>query len=173
MTDLSYPIGKFIRQATYSSSEIEGFIQTLEQLPKDLRTAVTGLNQTQLDTPYRPDGWTVRQLVHHIADSHMNAYVRIKLTLTEDNLTIKPYKEKDWANLADSSLDTEISLILLEALHTRWTTMLRNCTPTDWQRTYTHPASGVWTLEPGVALYAWHSKHHLEHILALRTRQNW
>ncbi len=173
MTDPRYPIGKFTRQAVYSSAEIENFIQILEQFPSQFSAAVAGLSQAQLETPYRDGGWTVQQLVHHVADSHMNAYVRIKLALTEDTPTIMPYDEAAWALLPDSSLPISVSLNLLESLHLRWTTLLKSCSATDWQRGYLHPASGAWTLEPAVGLYAWHCQHHLEHILALKARQNW
>ncbi len=173
MNDPRYPIGQFTRQAVYSSAEVADFIQTLEQFPRLLRTAMVGLSQAQLETPYRQGGWTVQQLVHHVADSHMNAYVRIKLALTEDTPTIKPYEEAAWAVLPDSSLPVSVSLSLLEGLHLRWTSLLKGCSAADWQRGYLHPASGAWTIEPAMGLYAWHCQHHLEHILALKARQNW
>ncbi len=173
MTDLRYPIGKFVRQDSYSSAELSGFLQTLETLPAQLRAAVTGLSEAQLETPYRDGGWTVRQLVHHIADSHINSYVRFKLALTEDAPIIKPYDEAAWALLEDSKLPIETSLVLLEVLHLRLTTMLKSCSSDQLQRTFVHPVSGATTLATAMGLYAWHSWHHLEHILALRVRQNW
>ena len=173
MTDPSYPIGKFERQSSYSSAERAELIQALRQLPEQMRQAVAGLTEAQLETPYRQGGWTVRQVVHHVPDSHLNAYVRFKLALTEDNPTIKPYNESAWARLPDSSLPLEVSLALLEALHWRWVSLLQTLPETVWHRTFLHPASGEFRLETSLALYAWHSKHHLAHILTLRQQQNW
>ena len=173
--DLQYPIGKYqpaSRELT--PDERRAHILTLSGAPEDLREALRGLSDAQLDTPYRPGGWTVRQVVHHIADSHMNAYVRVKLALTESSPTIKPYDEKAWAELADSRLPVEVSQILIDALHRRWVATLDAFKPEDWQRTFVHPDHGrAMTLENATALYAWHSRHHVAHIVELRKRQNW
>jgi DinB superfamily len=173
MSDLQYPVGKFQRQSEYHTSEIAQFIEILEQLPTQMRAAVAGLSDSQLETTYRPDGWTLRQVVHHVPDSHMNSYVRFKLALTEDNPTIKPYDEAAWALLSDSSLPTQVSLDLLEALHARWVILLRALNPEDWKRTFQHPQNGPMTLEYALALYAWHSRHHLAHITVTKERLGW
>jgi DinB superfamily len=173
MTDPRYPIGNFQRQDAYSAADREGFIRTLEQLPAQFRAVFTGLNAAQLETPYREDGWTLRQLAHHVPDSHMNAYVRFKLALTEDNPTIKPYAEELWAKLPDSSLPIEVSLSLLEGIHTRWTAILRSLQPSDWARTFEHPENGLTRLDVSLALYDWHSRHHLGHAVNLRSKMGW
>jgi len=143
-------------------------------LPQRFRNAVSGLSDTQLSTPYRDGGWTVRQLIHHVPDSHLNAYIRCKLALTEDSPTIKPYDQEAWANLADSALTpAEVSLSLLEAVHRRWVTLLRALTPDDFQRKFNHPETGVQSVDSTVAFYAWHGNHHLGHITALRERMRW
>jgi uncharacterized damage-inducible protein DinB len=174
MTELQYPVGKFEPKPEYHASEITEFIAVLEQLPSQMRAAVAGLSQAQLETQYRPDGWTLRQVVHHLPDSHMNSYVRFKLALTEENPTIKPYDEAAWALLSDTR-DTplEVSLSLLEAVHTRWVILLRSLSPQDWKRTFNHPQNGPMTLESTLALYAWHSRHHLAHITGTRARMGW
>jgi len=139
-----------------------------------LRSAVAGLDDFQLDTAYRDGGWTVRQLVHHVADSHMNAYVRIRLALTEDWPTIKPYAESRWAELADAkTLPVEVSLALLEALHRRWVVLLKSLGEEDWQRGYMHPENGRQALGTVIALYSWHSRHHTAHVTELRKRMSW
>lgn len=143
-------------------------------MPENLRAAVEGLSAAQLDTPYRDGGWTVRQLVHHLADSHMNSYVRFRLALTEDWPTIKPYDEKLWAQLSDASTaPVETSLELLTALHERWVLLLRSLTAEQWQRGYVHPDNSRQTLAEAAALYAWHSRHHVAHITELRKRSGW
>jgi hypothetical protein len=143
-------------------------------LPARLREVVTGLSDDQLDTPYRPGGWTVRQLVHHLADSHINSYVRFRLALTEDEPTIKPYNEGLWAELEDArGLPVDVSLKLLEVLHTRLVALLRSLTPCDWERQFRHPESGIVSLDRNVALYAWHGNHHVAHIARLRERMQW
>jgi len=143
-------------------------------LPHRFRNAVSGLSDTQLSTPYRDGGWTVRQLIHHVPDSHLNAYIRCKLALTEDSPTIKPYDQEAWANLADSALTpAEVSLSLLEAVHTRWVTLLRALTPDDFQRKFNHPETGVQSVDSTVAFYAWHGNHHLGHITAVWERMRW
>ena len=173
MSDPRYPIGKHERQTSYSSSDLEGFIRTLEQLPSQFRAAFKGLETAQLETPYREGGWTLRQLAHHVPDSHMNAYVRFKLALTEDNPTIKPYTEERWATLPDSSLPIEVSLGLLEGIHARWTVILRSLQPSDWARTFEHPDNGLTRLDQSLALYEWHSRHHLGHAVNLRVQMGW
>jgi hypothetical protein len=149
-------------------------LNTLRLLPERLRASVAGLNKAQLDTPYRQGGWTIRQVVHHVADSHANAYIRCKLALTEDWPTIKPYDEAAWANLADTrSLPVEISLSLIEALHVRWVALLESLSEEDFQKGYNHPALGRQNLATALALYEWHSRHHTAHITSLRTRKGW
>jgi hypothetical protein len=138
-----------------------------------LKAAIARLNEPQLDTPYRPGGWTVRQVVHHLPDSHMNAFVRFKLALTEEEPTIKGYDEARWAQLADAKAPTDPSLLLLENLHKRWILLLDSLTPSDWQRKFRHPERGAVTLENNLQLYAWHGRHHVAHITALRERNNW
>jgi hypothetical protein len=150
-------------------------IDEIAALPKRMREAVSGLTDTQLETPYRPGGWTVRQVVHHVPDSHLNAYIRLKLALTEDAPTIKPYDEKTWAMLADSRLPIEISLTLLDSIHARWVALCRDLKASDWARTFKHPEypEGPRTIDWLVQGYAWHSNHHLAHITSLRKREGW
>ncbi len=171
--NLSYPIGKFQWTGPNTESERAAFIDAIAAVPQKLRAAVANLNEKQLDTPYRPGGWTVRQTVHHIADSHINAYVRFKLALTENEPVIKPYDEKAWANLADSKLPVEVSLRLIDSLHERWSVVLRNMTPPQFSRKLSHPELGIVELDRYVALYAWHGKHHVAHIANLREREGW
>lgn len=174
MTDLQYPIGKFHFNGPLSEDEKQVCLTAVSQTPANLRAAVTGLSEQQLATPYRPGGWTVRQVVHHVPDSHMNAYVRFKLALTEEEPTIKPYAEDRWAVLADSqSTPIEVSLMLLEALHTRWMRLLGSLAASDWKRTFRHPELGVVSLEKNLALYAWHGGHHVAHVTSLRERNGW
>lgn len=172
-TSLSYPIGTFERPASSGAADLAARMDTLAALPANMRGAVGGLTEAQLDTPYRPDGWTVRQVVHHVADSHMNGYVRVKLALTEANPVIKPYEEAEWAKLPDSKLPVELSLSILDAVHARLDVILRSLTPEQWARPFLHPASGPQTIEVWAALYAWHSRHHTAHITALRKREGW
>ena len=173
LENLRYPIGKFSSPTDYSTEFINECIATIEALPQQLKAAVEPLNEEQLNTPYRPEGWTVKQLVHHIADSHMNSYVRFKWTLTEDHPTIKPYDEKGWAELKDSEITpVSISLSMLEALHYRWVNLLKSFTADDWNLTLQHPSEdNPWTLKMLVGIYAWHSKHHLAHITNLIERE--
>lgn len=174
MSDLRYPIGKFTYKDSPTPEERVQLIQQIEQAPAKLRAAVSGLSQQQLDTPYRPEGWTVRQVAHHVPDSHLNAYVRFKLALTEDEPTIKPYAEDRWAKLADTqATPVEVSLALLESLHDRWVRLLRSLQPDDWKRTFRHPELGVMSLEKTLSLYAWHGRHHVAHITSLRERNGW
>ncbi len=164
MNPLAYPIGKFDLSAPFSVADRHAAVQDIATLPARFRAAVASLTGTQLDTPYRPGGWTVRQVVHHVPDSHLNAYVRFKLALTEDRPTIKPYEEQLWAELPDSRLPIEPSLMLLEGLHTRWTALLESLTEAQWQRPLHHPALGEVVLHPYAGLYAWHGRHHLAHV---------
>ena len=171
--DLKYPIGTFQFDDEMTSSVTNKWINEIEELPTLLRSAVQDLDEEQLDTAYRPGGWTVRQVVHHVADSHMNAYIRFKLALTEENPVIKPYDETKWAELSDSTLSIHVSLALLDALHTRWITLLRSLTPTDLDKKFIHPDSGEVSVGKNIGIYAWHGKHHLAHITSLSTRMGW
>jgi uncharacterized damage-inducible protein DinB len=171
--DLRYPIGTFDKNLESGPDGRREFIRTLAELPARITEAVDGLSDEQLDTPYRPGGWTVRQTVHHVADSHMNAYIRFKLALTEDNPTIRPYYEDRWAKLADSRLPVSVSLRLIEDIHSRWVTVLNSMTDEEFARKLVHPESGEWTLEKMLGLYAWHSRHHTGHITSLRDREAW
>jgi hypothetical protein len=174
MSDPRYPIGKFHFEGPLSESERKRAIAEIAAAPAAFREAVSDLSAEQLDTPYREGGWTVRQVIHHVPDSHMNAYLRFKLALTEEEPTIKPYAEDRWAELADTkATPVEVSLILLDSLHHRWVTLLGSLGPHDWKRNFRHPELGVVSLEKNVALYAWHGKHHLGHITELRKRMNW
>jgi uncharacterized damage-inducible protein DinB len=174
MTDQRYPIGKFSYEGSLNENQKLAFLNDIAQAPTELRAAVKGLSDSQLDTPYRAEGWTVKQVVHHVPDSHLNSYVRFKLALTEDEPTIKPYAEDRWAKLADSTATPiEVSLTLLDSLHDRWVRLLRSLTPEQWKRTFRHPELGPMTLEKTLALYAWHGKHHVAHITELRRRMSW
>jgi hypothetical protein len=174
MPDLQYPIGKFKREPVFTPAERPELIQHIADAPGNLRRAVAGLSQDRLDTPYRPGGWTVKQVVHHLPDSHMNAYVRMKLALTETQPTIKPYKEALWAELFDArTAPVEHSIILLESLHNRWIWLLRSLTADDFSKTLLHPEHGVINLDFLLQLYAWHGRHHVAHITSLRERMAW
>ena len=173
LDDLRYPIGRFAPPASSLPGIRAAQIHTLQMLPGRLRAAVAGLNDAQLDTPYREDGWTVRQVVHHVADSHAMAYTRCKLALTEDWPTINPFNEAAWAELVDSRLPVEVSLSLIEALHTRWTALLEPLSDDDFRKGYNHPERGKETLVKALAIYDWHSRHHTAHITSLRARQGW
>ena len=173
MSDLQYPIGKFSVPSEISPQQRSQWIEEIAQTPARLRGAVDGLQELQLDTPYRPGGWTVRQVVHHVPDSHMNAYMRFKLALTEDAPTIKPYAEDLWAKLEDSKAPLESSLSLLENLHRRWVMLLRSLPETEWAKTFRHPELGVRRLDQTLALYAWHGRHHTAHVMSLRQRMGW
>ncbi len=173
MTDLDelrYPIGRFDETAAGPRARQ---IEILRLLPEHLRTAVQGLDDRQLDTAYRESGWTVRQLVHHVADSHMNSYIRVKLTLTENEPTVKAYDEAAWAKLPDSQLPIDISLVLLGAVHTRLVWIFESMSEADFQKSFQHPECGKVTLASNLALYAWHSQHHTAHITRLRERMGW
>jgi hypothetical protein len=174
LDDLRYPIGRVGKAGASDASIRAAQIQTLHALPERLRAAVAGLKDAQLDTPYREGGWTVRQVVHHVADSHAMAYIRCRLGLTEDWPTINPYNEAAWANLPDSRLlPVESSLAIVEGLHARWTTLFGSLSDEDFQKGYNHPERGRETLARGLEIYDWHSRHHVAHITGLRTRQGW
>jgi hypothetical protein len=174
MTDPRYPIGKFVFNGPLTEAQRASFIDSIERAPADLRSAVKGLSEQQWDTSYREGGWTVRQVVHHVPDSHLNAYIRFKLALTEEEPTIKPYMENLWAELDDTrSTPPEVSLTLLDQLHARWVRLLRSMKPDDWKRAFRHPELGTVALEKNLALYSWHGKHHVAHITELRKRMGW
>lgn len=174
MTDLRYPAGKFHFDGALTDEQMRKCLEEIAGTPAELRAAVKGLSEPQLDTPYRPEGWTVRQVVHHIPDSHLNAYIRFKLALTEQEPTIKPYAEDRWAQLADTqATPLEVSLTMLDSLHDRWVRLLRSLHPEDWKRTFRHPDLGLVSLEKNLALYAWHGRHHVAHITSLRERNGW
>lgn len=174
MNDPRYPIGKFDGRQQYSADERAALIAQIAAAPAALREAVKGLTEKQLDTPYRDGGWTVRQVAHHVPDSHLNAYIRTKLALTESEPTIKPYDEAAWANLADSrETPLEVSLAIFENVHARWLTILRSMKEEEFARTFRHPEHGVRTLDWLVGLYAWHGRHHTAHITTLRERNGW
>ncbi|MEH7378724.1 YfiT family bacillithiol transferase [Neobacillus drentensis] len=171
--DMKYPIGTFQFDDEISISVTSVWINEIEDLPRLLRDAVEDLDNEQLDTAYRSGGWTVRQVIHHLADSHMNAYVRFKLALTEENPVIKPYDETKWAELSDYKLPIDTSLLLLEILHKRWTNLLRCLTPADMEKTFIHPESGEVSVGKNIGIYAWHGRHHLAHITSLCNRKGW
>ncbi|MGN1385290.1 MAG: YfiT family bacillithiol transferase [Bacillus sp. (in: firmicutes)] len=171
--DLKYPIGLFQFDGEMTSNVISIWINEIENLPDLLRDAVKDLDNEQLDTAYRSGGWSIRQVIHHLADSHMNAYIRFKLALTEEKPVIKPYDETLWAELSDYTLPIDPSLLLLEALHKRWTTLLRSLTPADLEKIFIHPDSGEVSLAKNIGIYAWHGKHHLAHITSLCHRKGW
>lgn len=174
MQDLRYPIGEFEPPEEFTEKDLGRWLGEIEALPPALRAAVEGLSDEQLDTRYRPGGWTLRQVVHHVPDSHLNAYIRFKWTLTEDEPTIKTYDEALWAELADyRTLPIAISLDLLEVLHRKWTALLRALTPEQWARTLVHPDSGRLDLGTFAAHYAWHGRHHLAHITTTAERHGW
>ena len=173
MSDPRYPIGPFDHHPG-SAADHAMWIGQIATLPGQLRDAVAGLDDAQLDTPYRAGGWTVRQVVHHVADSHMNAYVRFRLALTEDEPTVKPYEEARWAELADArAADVAVSLTLLESLHARWTQLLRSLEEPDFTRRINHPQAGMLDLDFLTAMYAWHGRHHVAHVTELRQREGW
>ncbi|MBK6365247.1 MAG: bacillithiol transferase BstA [Saprospiraceae bacterium] len=173
--ELKYPVGKYQRQENISPEELKNYINEISNFPARLKAAVQNLSEEQLDTPYREDGWTVRQVVHHCADSHMNSLTRLKLALTEDVPVIKPYVEAKWAELADSkTMDIFPSLQMIEGIHQRWTVLLHSLTPEEWQRTFIHPQTGrTFRLDENSGLYAWHCRHHLAHITGLIKRMGW
>jgi uncharacterized damage-inducible protein DinB len=175
MSDPRYPIGKFVVEGEITPTRREEWINEIAETPMHLRAAVKGLSEAQFDTPYREGGWTVRQVIHHIPDSHLNAYVRFKLGLTEVNPTIRPYEEARWAELPDTAAtQVGVSLMLLEALHRRWVILMRSIQNGQWARTVVHPEyQKQFRLDELLALYAWHGKHHVAHITSLRDRMGW
>ena len=175
LEQLRFPVGRFERLTVpLDAAARRAHLDTLEQAPARFRALVEGRSDRELDTPYRPDGWTVRQVVHHVPDSHMNAFIRFKLALTEDRPTIKPYDEAAWANLEDArTTPIETSLSLLDALHDRWVRVLNAMSPTDFARELNHPENGIMSLDQVLALYDWHGKHHVAHITGLRQRNGW
>jgi len=174
MNDARFPVGKFHYDGPPTEEQKKKFLDEIALTPVNLRSAVKGLTEQQLDTPYRQGGWTVRQVVHHVPDSHLNSYIRFKLALTEDEPVIKTYEEARWAELPDTkATPIEVSLTLLESLHDRWMRLLRSLGPEDWKKTFRHPALGPMTLEKTLALYAWHGRHHVAHITELRKQMSW
>jgi len=173
MSDPRYPIGKFSFDGTLTADQKKQYLDDIEQTPAQLRNAVKGLSDQQINTPYREGGWTVRQVTHHVPDSHMNAYIRFKLALTEEEPTIRPYMEDRWAELPDSKAPIEVSLALLDSLHHRWTTLLRSISDSDWKRNFRHPEMGLMSLENTLALYSWHGRHHTAHVTKLREKMGW
>ncbi|WP_026575539.1 YfiT family bacillithiol transferase [Bacillus sp. UNC438CL73TsuS30] len=171
--EMKYPIGTFQYNGEITNNITKDWINEMESLPRLLRDAVKDLDNEQLNTPYRSGGWTVRQVIHHLADSHMNAYVRFKLALTEEKPVIKTYDETKWAELSDYTLPIDISLSLLEALHQRWTSLLRSLSPTDMEKAFIHPDSGEVSVGKNIGIYAWHGRHHLAHITSLCNRKGW
>jgi hypothetical protein len=174
MADPRYPIGRFVPDPNPTPETRVRHIEAIASLPVQMRRAVAGLTDQQLNTPYREGGWTVRQVVHHVPDSHLNAYIRFKLAVTEQNPTIKPYDETAWAQLKDSELTPiEVSLALLESLHARWIVLLRSLSESDFQRKFVHPESGSHDLDWLLGLYSWHGDHHIAHITSLQERMRW
>lgn len=174
LEQLRYPIGKMPNPQTFTQEEVQTWISDIEKLPKQLRDAVQNLTPKQLDTPYRPEGWTVRQVVHHVADSHINAICRLKLALTEENPTVRPYEEQLWAELPDYKMDIEVSLVLIENLHARFVSILRGLSWADFSRTFYHPGLGQAVKIGALAnMYSWHGQHHTAHITGLAKRNGW
>jgi uncharacterized damage-inducible protein DinB len=173
MADLRYPIGRREAVSTLTPKQRAACVAQIAAAPEELRRAVRGLDDRQLDTPYRDGGWTVRQVVHHVPDSHMHAYLRSKFLLTEQQPTIKPYDQAAWANTPETRGPVDVSLALLDALHRRWVLLLERLGPGDFGRTLNHPENGLMTLDAIVAMYAWHGRHHTAHITGLRERMGW
>lgn len=173
--ELKYPIGKFEKPNEVTGEMLQSYISVIAAFPNKIRKEVEALNDSQLDTPYRPDGWTIRQVVNHCADSHMNSLMRLKLTLTEENPTIKPYMEALWAELADSkTMPIEPALKMIEGIHARWTALLNTLTKEQMQRTFVHPQYGItYRLDQNTGMYAWHCNHHLAHITTLKKSKGW
>lgn len=173
MKHLKYPIGKEQYDESAGPKEINEWISDIDRLPDQLTNAVIGLSEEQLNTPYRDGGWTVRQVVHHLADSHMNGLIRVKFLLTEEEPTIMPYNEKEWAKLRDNDLPIELSLDILKGVHKRWVRLLEFVSKDEWSKTLNHPENSVMDLKRVTAHYAWHGNHHLAHITTLKERRNW
>lgn len=174
ISDLRYPIGKYQAPIEFTASARKGFLDRISTLPDRLEETIRGLSDQQLDTPYREGGWTVRQVVHHVADSHLNAYIRVKWTLTEESPTIKAYLEKAWATTPETSADPALSIAILKALHARWTILLSALDEAQLSRQFIHPETGkAVSIDHLISLYAWHGDHHLAHIDQLKTQKNW
>lgn len=172
--DLRFPVGRAVIEPNPTEVQRLGWIQILEELPERMRLAVAPLADEQLDTPYRPDGWTIRQVLHHVPDSHMNAYIRFCLALTEDVPRICPYDQDAWAQLPYSrTAPVNVSLLILESVHARWTTMMKQLEPAQWRRAFDHPENGIQTLDDQLQIYAWHSRHHLAHVTRTIERSAW
>jgi uncharacterized damage-inducible protein DinB len=172
--DLRFPIGEFDPNFPLTTESRQERMTVIRELPQRMRDAVAGLSTEQLDTEYRPGGWTVRQTVHHVADSHSNSLTRFKLALTEDEPpTIRPYYEDRWAELADSRLPIDVSLNMIDGMHARWVALMESMSDEDFGKKFIHPETGDWSLDGALALYAWHSKHHTAHITSLRDRMGW
>lgn len=174
MDALRYPLGRFDLSTTVPENDFAKYIEEIATTPARLEKAIQNLNEDRLNTPYRPEGWTVRQVVHHLPDSHINSYTRFRLALTEDRPTVRPYHEERWAELEDGkNAPVEVSLNLLKALHARWVLLLRSMTPEQYQRAFVHPEYGTIRLSTALAAYAWHGNHHIAHITSLRERMGW
>lgn len=171
--DLKYPIGPFELEGALAATDRRQRIETIANLPAEMRKSVAGLENGKLDEPYRPGGWSIRQLVHHVADSHINSYCRFKLALTEETPTIRAYDQDQWAELPDSKAGIESSLTIIDGLHDRWAGLLGSMDDSDFAKELDHPESGNWNLDSMLALYDWHSRHHTAHITSLRSRKNW
>jgi len=172
--DLRFPIGKLDRKSAFEPAERAAAIDAIAAAPSQLRAAIAGLTDAQLDTPYRPGGWTVRQLVHHVADSHMNAYTRFRLAFTEENPVIKPYEEAKWAELDDArTMPPDVSLTILDAIHSRLVTLLRAAPADAFQRKLSHPENGPMTVDALLSVYSWHGRHHVAHVTSLKEREQW
>ncbi len=172
--DPRYPVSRFAPKDRLTPDERTALIRQIEEMPVHLVQAVSGLSEVQLNTPYRDGGWTVRQVVHHLADSHMNAYIRFRLAVTEENPIVKPYHEKLWSELIDSrTAPIDLSLSIIEGLHMRWVMMLESFTPADFERRVQHPENGPMDVDRLLQLYAWHSRHHVAHVEELRKRKGW
>jgi len=174
LDDLRYPIGKYNVRGPIDAAQVKAACRDIRELPDHLAAAVSGLNDKQLDTTYRPEGWTLRQVVHHLPDSHVNAYTRLKLALTEDVPVIKTYDEEKWAELSDGrTLPVEPSLFLLRGLHARWASLLDGLSSAEFERELMHPEAGKFSIAQLTGLYGWHCRHHVAHITSLRTRSGW
>jgi hypothetical protein len=175
MEELKFPVGRFTAPVVFTKTTLDNYISVIEQFPKKLKKEVEALTQEQLDTPYRPGGWTVRQVVNHCADSHMNALIRVKLALTENTPVITAYMQDLWSELADSKhMPIQPALLTLEGLHARWVIVLKSLGETEWEKTFIHPEKGrALNLEEATASYAWHCEHHLAHITELKKRMFW
>ncbi len=171
--DLSFPIGKYEKVREITPEQRKQFIREIAELPNNLREMVKNMSEEQIDSPYRPAGWTVRQVVHHVGDSHLNSFIRFKLSLTEDNPTIRPYAEDLWAETAEYKMPVDVSLNLIDSIHRRWVALLESMSDEDFARTLNHPETGVWTLENLLGIYVWHGKHHTAHINNLKKRNGW